>query len=350
MLRFLLTFVLLFNISADAYCMENAFYMLHNRKPTDFSQTAYSRLENNYKKINLIISQAYQVDSKGNVSGFVNADLMSFAKEHHMHVMAMVTNADFDQAKFHRFLLNSEAQKHAITSLQQLVKQNQYYGVQFDFEDISFKDRSLLTKFYTLAIKAMHNTGAKVSVAVVPITISAPPESAFEKRKFENWSGAYDLGALGRLADFVTIMTYDQHTEGTTPGPNAAYPWVISAVEYTLHFIPANKVSLGIPTYSNYWYTGTSSGSYTGRIFVNMDELSYREVESILNKNHVQLQWNATDKVNYAIFVHHWLNDYLYVEDAQSFAAKLSIVKKYHLRGISVFDIGNEDPSIWNLL
>lgn len=25
MLRFLLTFVLLFNISADAYCMENAF-------------------------------------------------------------------------------------------------------------------------------------------------------------------------------------------------------------------------------------------------------------------------------------------------------------------------------------
>ena len=38
------------------------------------------------------------------------------------------------------------------------------------------------------------------------------------------------------------------------------------------------------------------------------------------------------------------------IEDAKSFAAKLALVKKFHLRGISVFRLGIEDAGIWPVL
>jgi spore germination protein YaaH len=62
------------------------------------------------------------------------------------------------------------------------------------------------------------------------------------------------------------------------------------------------------------------------------------------------LHWDNNEKINYAFFTHDWLNEYIFVEDDQSFKAKLDLAKKYNLRGISVFYIGIEDPRIWNVL
>ncbi len=78
--------------------------------------------------------------------------------------------------------------------------------------------------------------------------------------------------------------------------------------------------------------------------------LSYAQVNYLLHKYNIQLQWDAKNYNHYAIFEHNWLNEYLFLEDAASFQAKLELVKKYHLRGISVFTLGDEDPKIWNEL
>jgi len=39
-----------------------------------------------------------------------------------------------------------------------------------------------------------------------------------------------------------------------------------------------------------------------------------------------------------------------YIEDSQSLKPKLNILKKYKLRGISVWVLGSEDPAFWNVL
>jgi spore germination protein len=141
-------------------------------------------------------------------------------------------------------------------------------------------------------------------------------------------------------------MSYDQHTQGTTPGPTADIRWVEATIKHTLKFIPANKVSLGIPLYSGHWFTGKISAKSAG-IKVHLEELAYPDTLALIKRNHINTKWDDASQTHYAVYERHWLYQYLFIEDAKSFAAKVTLAKKYHLRGISVFDLGIEDPDIW---
>src|SRR5690606_28293269 len=124
------------------------------------------------------------------------------------------------------------------------------------------------------AATAFHRNKLNVSFAVVPSLKEGNQDSGFLKRKYDNWSGAYDLTTLGKISDFVSIMTYDEHLEGTSPGPYAGLTWVDAVVQHARKHIPANKISLGIPTYSGYWYTGGRS-----RISVRTADIGYDDVK-----------------------------------------------------------------------
>ena len=346
--KFLMGGLLYLNFLSPVFGLENAFYILRNQtsKGVTTPKTSERSLKDHVKNIHILISQAYHVNEAGKVSGVVDQTTLNFAKQNQTKVMALVTNAGFDQQKLHQFLIHPTAQKKAIQAILKIVQQYHFYGVQFDFEMIALKDKKALTKFYLAAAKALHSNGLVVSFAIVPGAVEEE-SSAFLKRKYKNWTGAYDLKALAKSADFITIMAYDQHTTGTTPGPTASVRWVESVINYTLQFIPASKISLGIPVYSGYWST---TSNQRGKISVNLYDINYQEVTTLLNKHHAKLQWNNKDKINYSVYEHAWLNDYIFAEDAQSFKAKLELAKIHHLRGISVFSLGYEDPQIWQVL
>lgn len=332
------------------HAMENTFYILHSKHPDQFLQQANESLKQHHRDIHLLISQAYHIDAQGNVTGYIDPAVLSYTRQHGIRELAMITNSSYDPVKAHRFLSNPEAQRKAIASLVALCQQLQFTGVQFDFEGISVKDRDAFTQFISNAAHALHQNLRLVSVAVVPLEEDGQPPTTFLKRRYENWSGAYDLQALAKSADFITIMSYDQHGEGATPGPTASIDWVDATVRYALKYVPANKLSLGIPVYSGHWYTGTYSDSPKAKISVHLDNIRYDQVQSLLARHKLQLQWDNHNKIDYVMYEHNWLYEYIFAEDARSFQAKRALAKKYHLRGISVFDLGSEDPQIWKVL
>lgn len=325
------------------FSMENAFYILRkiSKNQTTTTSSAMTSLNQHYSKINILISQAYYIDAKGNLKGAVDQSVLDFAKKNNIKVLILVTNAGFNRKVAHLFLKNKKAQTKMIETLLQLCQKNHFDGVQLDFEAISLMDKNALTQFGTQLANCFHHNKLLVSFAVIPLVTNDIHLSLFLKRKYENWGGAYDLSALGKIGDFITLMSYDQHESGTTPGPYAGLPWVEATIQYALKFIPAEKISLGIPVYSSYWKTNTS---------VNVFDLTSNQVNAVIKKHKMSLTWDNFNKVNYAVFLNHWLNEYLFVEDARSFKEKILLVKKYHLRGISVFDLGIEDPGIWEEL
>ena len=341
MIRTLLLLFISFSLSAASFGMENAFYILHThaKLKSEVEKQSFSSLSSHYKAINLLISQAYRIRKDGTVAGFVDADVIQFARDHNMKLMALVTNAGFDHEGAHLFLANHSAQKKAIQTILTHCEKNHFDGVQFDFEGVSWKDKSALTQFYISAYNSLHQRGLIVSFAVVPLTNDGKQPSDFLQRKYEHWGGAYNLKVLGEHSDFITLMAYDQHTRGTTPGPTANGKWVEAVIRYALRFIPANKISLGVPTYSGYWYIRNKEN---GHITVKLDDISYKQAQQLLEKFRVKLHWDNNSKINYAFFEHDWLNEYLFVENHQSFEAKLALANKYHLRGVSVFNLGNE--------
>jgi spore germination protein YaaH len=42
--------------------------------------------------------------------------------------------------------------------------------------------------------------------------------------------------------------------------------------------------------------------------------------------------------------------EYIFLEDARTFGAKLELMNRHKLRGFSVWVLGPEDPKIWDLL
>lgn len=341
MMRLGIAFLLAFFLFPLCYASENVFYVLRHLKPEDIAQ-----LNNHSHSINMIISQAYKVDENGMVAGYVDPNLLNFTAKNKIKLVAMVTNVKFDRVKVHRFLANKAAKERAILALLSEAQSKHYYGIQFDFEMVRLDDRAALTQFLQAAASELHKKGFSISVAVAPVVSNNPQPSDYLKTAYNVWEGAYDLSALSSSCDFLSIMTYDQHTDGTTPGPVASLLWDEQVIKHILNFVPPYKISLGIPTYSSFWYTGRLHG----RLSMHMDNIGYNTVQKILQKRHAALHWNEVDNVDYAAYEHNWLTEYLFVENAKSFRAKLKLAKKYHLRGISVFRFGIEDPNIWKVL
>jgi spore germination protein len=143
-------------------------------------------------------------------------------------------------------------------------------------------------------------------------------------------------------------MTYDQHTRRTPPGPVAGIPWVEKVLAYVQSLgVPPDKISLGIPDYSDYWYATydlAAGGHVTG------NQLPYKTALGLLAQHDAKPAWDAEQKVNWARWENDGLFEYLFLEDADSFRSKLALVPKHHLRGFSVWVIGSEDARVWDLL
>lgn len=58
--------------------------------------------------------------------------------------------------------------------------------------------------------------------------------------------------------------------------------------------------------------------------------------------------WDDTQKIPYAMFNVASYNQYIFAENARSFAEKLRLINQYHLLGFSVWRLGAQDPRIWN--
>jgi spore germination protein YaaH len=338
-------------LTSTAHATETVFYVLRYQTSDRMTPPSYTvaSLKKNYKKISILIPQAYSIDVDGNISKGIEPEILAFATAHHMKIMPLVTNSKFDKQIVHEFLGSQNAQRNAINQLTTLCSNNHFYGMQLDFEMVPLFDRDIFTRFYQNAAAALHKSGCKVSFAVAPV-VTEQPVSLFYKKIYENWEGAYDLKALGQSGDFISIMAYNQHGGVTTPGTTASLPWVEQTVKYALQFVPANKISIGIADYSTHWYTGQTKKDGEDKVAVRMRAINYETAAELINTHHAAVVWNEQTSIPYALFENNWLTEYVFVENNRSFKKKLGLVKQYQLRGVSVFDLGTEDPAIWQQL
>src|SRR5580693_1608409 len=208
-------------------------------------------------KIDLLVPAWYSVDADGLLSGGPNPLVLETAKQHHVPAMPIVANGEFAQEDFHKLLKNVAAMESMFNALIRACKENGYAGFQFDFENVHWTDRNALSEMVRGAAAAFHKEGLQLTIATVPNAPGEPGEGGFSAWIYENWRGAYDLEALAQSVDLICLMTYDQHTRWTAPGPVAGWAWTTGNLEYALKFVPAEKLSLGFPLYGDHWFAGT---------------------------------------------------------------------------------------------
>ncbi len=87
-------------------------------------------------------------------------------------------------------------------------------------------------------------------------TVMGRTSSAYVIRHDRLIPAVYDDAALGRVADQVRVLAYDEHTGTTGPGPIASTGWVEAIARYIASQGPPAKVELGVPLYGRHWSGG----------------------------------------------------------------------------------------------
>ncbi len=286
-------------------------------------------------RISIIAPQVFVMDRDGFVFGEVNPELLRAARRHRVAVMPLVLNEGFKQEVIHSVLDDSAKMQRAIRYLLYYADRDDYWGIQFDFENIHVSYREHYSRFATEAARQFRARGRKFSVAVVAKHSGHPQD--YTESHWDNWAGVFDYAALSRVADFLSVMTYDQHSRVTPPGPVAGVPWMKRVIEYTLTQIPPEKFSLGIPLYYRSWNSAGHRGGYGG----------FPDVVPMLHRFGATAGWDGNHEVPWLRYTVDGVEYEVWYEDVRSFRAKLALVGRYNLQGFSAWVIGQEDPRIW---
>jgi spore germination protein YaaH len=310
-------------------------------------EDSYRSLIAHVDQITVLGPQVYTVDSLGLVYGSLDRRVGELAKAHGVKLMPLVVNEGFNQPALRRLLADTAARARAITSLVELCRRNGYWGIQFDIENLNIQDRDRFTSWFTDAARALHGAGFTISAAIVHQTDGLPGPTGYHRFLADSWR-TFDIAALGRAADFLSVMSYDQHTRRTPPGPVAGMPWVRSVAEYFLKFVAADKLSLGIPLYGDYWSARPDAGP--DRVRTTASSVSWSWGSGLAERNGATIKWDDAQQVPFASFEVGGTFEWVFLENARSFAAKLELVREKKLRGFSAWVLGPEDPAIWQTL
>lgn len=92
----------------------------------------------------------------------------------------------------------------------------------------------------------------------------------------QSYNSHYDLKEQGIVADYVVIMAYDEHTEGSyEAGSVASISYLQDGIEKTLKKVSADKVIAGIPFFTRLWFeTANEPGATFGRSWYRSSILS----------------------------------------------------------------------------
>jgi spore germination protein YaaH len=301
-------------------------------------------------QIGLLVPTWYQVDENGLVTGAPDPTVLKRAHDEKLPVMPIV--ALFNKKGFRTMATSAAAQAEMNQAMIRECKLHGYTGFQFDFENVDWTDRDLLTAVVKTSAEALHGAGLQLTIATVPNAPGYPGQGGFAKWIYTDWRGAYDIAAIAKYVDLVCLMTYDQHTRWTMPGPVAGWQWTQDNLNYALQTVPKEKLSLGIPLYGYHWYTGAPTKDSSGAEKPNptADYIGTPNALQLAEAYDGKIQWDAEDHSAWFYFYRDQMREWIFFTDLHTFKDRYELVQQKGLQGFCSWVLGEEDPAIWKLL
>ncbi|WP_040224423.1 glycosyl hydrolase family 18 protein [Bhargavaea cecembensis] len=233
-------------------------------------------------------------------------------------------------------LFNSEAaQDRLIREVVALAKEKGAEDVHVDFEYLGKENREKYTAFLRKLKEGIAPHGLTLSVALPPKTSAEQPGM---------WYEGHDYAAIGKIADFVVVMTYEWGYSGGPPMAVSPIGPVRDVLEFAVSVIPPEKVHMGQNLYGYDWTLPFKPGNPPART------LSPQAAIALARERNAAIQY---DEKAQAPFFHYWKDGKEHVvwfEDARSIKAKFELLKELDLRGISYWHLAFPFPQNWRIL
>jgi spore germination protein YaaH/5-hydroxyisourate hydrolase-like protein (transthyretin family) len=256
-------------------------------------------------------------------------------------------------------LKNPASRTQIVSTIMNLVRTNNYDGIDLDFEGFAFVDGNTTwastapswVAFVKELSSALHAEKKLLSVST-PYVLN-PTE--VQKGYF-----VYAWAAIASSIDKLRIMTYDYSVSKV--GPLGPITWAERTVQYAISIMPASKVFVGVPGYGRDWVTavsgvcpsnvinavkpGTKAATFVMRDAVAL-AATYGSVPTYDDKSgemtfSYQKVYNGTTATGLATSC--TASRTAWYQDARGWALRAALVTKYRIGGITAWTFGMEEP------
>jgi spore germination protein len=281
--------------------------------------------------LNVVSPRWYTLTSLENiVTVSVNSQYAQAAHDQGKQVWPLLGNK-FDPVLTDSILSNPQKRQKLVSTLRDSLVQNDSDGINVDFENINIKNKQDYLLFIGELKKALAPHGIIVSVDV-----TRENEDPF-------WSGSFDRRELGKIADYLIMMGYDEHWGGSPKaGSVASLPWAKEGIELLMKDVPAHKIILAVPFYTREWVTNLSTNK------VRSYDRTMAEANQIVSSKGLHKLWDATTSQNYVEYTANGEKHQVWLEDKKSIELRLNLVRQNYLGGAAAWYIGSETPDIWD--
>lgn len=288
-------------------------------------------------------------DTEGNVTSLADADYVNYAHQSNLEVWAVLRDFhgginSYDET--YEVLSYTSKRTRVINQVVAEAIENGIDGINLDFELVSAACGEHYIQFVReLSVRCRQN-GLVLSVDnYVP----------------QPYNEHYDIEEQGNVADYVVIMGYDEHTDGSyEAGSVASIGYLENGITDALKSVSADKLIAGVPFFTRLWFetpktedelaqeSGTEAASYPNK--VTSSAYGMDEAARVVEDAGVQAQWDSETMQNYAQWEADGGTYKIWLEDNQSLEEKLKVIKSNDLAGVAEWSLGMENSSVWDLI
>lgn len=210
-------------------------------------QAGFQTLQTQSKTFSSISPFWYELQSDGSLKTLPvanNQSFISYVRQNNITLIPTITN--FDAELFSSSVSAQENIDRQVNSIIQVVKDNNYDGIDLDYEMIYLKDKENFFIFLQKLSSELNKIEKQLVVTVLPrwgneVVHLGTPETRMVQ----------DYKKIADLADELRIMTYEYAgRDNKYYAPIAPISWLEDVVRYAiLSGVPREKIMLGIHTY-----------------------------------------------------------------------------------------------------
>lgn len=294
-------------------------------------ERGFETLQDNADVIDTVHPFWYQMKADGTVepfSGAADEEIVNFCKRNNIKILPVISN-EHDPLPVSLMLEDSEVTQAHINNIVALVQENNYDGIEIDYESLNEDDREGLSQFITDLSTTLHENDLLLTSAVHA-----------KKTDEGTWSGpaAQDWATFNTACDSVKIMTYDYHWSTSEAGDIAPLSWMRDVLDYAVSIIDKEKIHLGIHFYGYDW-VGEEGQDLTYNDVQELIEL-FGPVDIQLSEEMERTFTYSRDETEHTVY----FSDKLVVEP------RIELVTEYDIGGIGIWRIGQEDTENWSVI
>lgn len=316
-------------------------FLAHFYKVND--PTSWESLRDNADTVQLLSPDWFTLDQQLKLQSTIDSAVAEWARSRRLRLMPLLTNIKFDGQIVHA-LLNSQPQQQAlIDNLIEICANSGFWGIQLDFENVPPADRDLFSGFARRFARALHARKLAFSIAVpapVQLALANPANPAVLNWRPTDSAAGFDYHELAKVADLITVMTYDENV--SQPGPIAGIAWVEACIRAMLRTTSRKKLLLGVALYYRQW---SRPNQQTNTYAIN--EGPYREAFQLATQWSAQPGLDPVAQEMKFSYENAGSSHVVWFSDAGTLRQRLQLARQYRLRGFSAWRLGQEDPEAW---